>query len=353
MSFAKRQGVSFITFDDQSAELWNSYVGNWTHYNGIQGFNNNTVTLTPTQGASLSFSFTGNQGWLYGGLLNVTGSDGQITSYPSADYTVDGFSAGSQKPWFDSTGAVVYFQTPVLADGTHKIDINVTVTNNTNPYIIDFFLISPVAGASNSGVATSRSTPSPTVPIKITEHSTPVGAIVGGVVGGVAGIALLVLAAWYFLFRKKRGGQAYYFDKPKPEDMLAAEDQHIEPFGTGPTTPAPSSAGFSGPGRMSAYSDNSSNQPLNPRNTLISSPPSRYSQSGPSQSGPSEPGITYVTSNSAQPRTGKHALIAQQHQNVQPPIQYEDSGIRFNEGADHEVGPSQLPAEVPPSYTAS
>ena len=59
MSFAKRQGVSFITFDDQSVELWSSYVGNWTHYNNVQGFNNNTVTLTPTPGSSLSFSFTG------------------------------------------------------------------------------------------------------------------------------------------------------------------------------------------------------------------------------------------------------------------------------------------------------
>lgn len=112
----------------------------------------------------------------------------------------------------------------MLADGTHKIDINVTVANNTNPYIIDFFLISPTAGGSNSGVQTSRSTPTPTVPIHVTQGSTtPVGAIVGGVVGGIAGIALLLLAAWYFLFRKKRGGQAYYFDKPRPEDMLAAE----------------------------------------------------------------------------------------------------------------------------------
>ena len=50
-----------------------------------------------------------------------------------------------------------------------------------------------------------------------------VGAIVGGVVGGTAAIAILAIAAWYFLHRRSRGGQAYYFDKPSPEDMLAAE----------------------------------------------------------------------------------------------------------------------------------
>jgi hypothetical protein len=343
MTLIKRQGVTFESFDDQSAELWGYYVGNWTHYN-VQGFNNNTVTATPTPGASLSFMFTGTQAWLYGGLLNLTSSDGQITSYPGADYLIDGTSAGNQKPWFDTNGAVVYFQTPVLAGGTHMIQINVTVANATNPFIIDQFLVSPTVGASNSGVQTSRTTPSPTVPIHITEHTTPVGAIVGGVVGGVGGIALLLLAAWFFFFRKKRGGQAYYFDKPRTEDMLAAEDHHVEPFGTAPTTPGPSSPGFNGPGRLSAYSD-SSNQPLNPRNTLISSPPSHYSQSGPSESG-----VTYVSGNSTQPRTGKHALIAQQHQNVQPAVQLEDSGMRFNEG-EQEPGPSQLPSEVPPSYT--
>ena len=139
-------------------------------------------------------------------------------------------AAGSQTPWLDSSGAVVYFQTPKLADGTHKIDITVSVANLTNPYIIDFFLIAPTAGASNSGVQTSRTAPSPTVPISVTHPSTtPVGAIVGGVVGGIAAIALLLFALWFFVWRKKRGGQAYYFDKPKPADMLAAEGQYTVP----------------------------------------------------------------------------------------------------------------------------
>ena len=48
----------FEVFDDQSPSLWNSYVGNWSHY-PYPGANNGTVTATATPGASLSFNFSG------------------------------------------------------------------------------------------------------------------------------------------------------------------------------------------------------------------------------------------------------------------------------------------------------
>jgi hypothetical protein len=180
--------------------------------------------------------------------VNTTDADGdeQIISYPTADYKIDGTSgespsvalldktltephiiAGSQKPWLDSSGAAVYFETPKLADGTHRIDITVTAANDTNLFALDYFLITPTTGGSVSGVETSRSMPSSTstsssLPI-VTAKTAPVGAIVGGVVGGIAGIAILVLAIWYFLKKRTSGGQAYYFDKPSPADMLASE----------------------------------------------------------------------------------------------------------------------------------
>jgi len=37
---------------------------------------------------------TGSQAWLYGGLLNDTGVNGQI-SYPTAEYHIDGISGES------------------------------------------------------------------------------------------------------------------------------------------------------------------------------------------------------------------------------------------------------------------
>jgi hypothetical protein len=62
MALIKRQSETSVIYDDQSPLLWDSYVGNWTHYSYPNlGFNNNTVTATPNPGASLSFSFSGIQ----------------------------------------------------------------------------------------------------------------------------------------------------------------------------------------------------------------------------------------------------------------------------------------------------
>ena len=127
-------------------------------------------------------------------------------------------------PRFDSdNSSVIYFSTPQLANGTHIIDVNVTKANDTNLFIIDYFLIVPTSGDS-TGVQTTRAAPSSssTVPITVSQ-ATPVGAIVGGVVGGVAGIAILAILAYYFLFRRARGGRAYYFDKPSAADVLSGE----------------------------------------------------------------------------------------------------------------------------------
>jgi hypothetical protein len=44
---------------------------------------------------------TGSQAWLYGGLVNSTDADGQIVSYPTADYKVDGVSGELQVALLD------------------------------------------------------------------------------------------------------------------------------------------------------------------------------------------------------------------------------------------------------------
>ena len=58
MSLISRQSINFEVFDDQSPTLYNSYVGNWTHFTA-SGFTNGTITATPTPGASLTFAFSG------------------------------------------------------------------------------------------------------------------------------------------------------------------------------------------------------------------------------------------------------------------------------------------------------
>ena len=86
-----------------------------------------------------------------------------------------------------------------------------------------------------------------------------------------------------------------------------------------------------------------------------------YSDRGPqlSQSSPSDAtspmygsGPTHVTGISAHPRIGKAALMAQYHRDVQPPVLLEDSGVRFSENGEQTTAPSQLPNEIPPSYTS-
>ena len=122
----------------------------------------------------------------------------------------------------------IYFETPRLAGGFHKINILVTVANETNQFVLDYFLVTPSTGGHHSEVETSPSAPSSTpMPSDlqiVTAQSIPVGTIVGGVVGGIAGILIIVLTLlWYFLRKRPRSGQAYYFEKPTPADILAGE----------------------------------------------------------------------------------------------------------------------------------
>lgn len=358
MALSRRQVHTYEIFDDQSPTMMRTYEGNWTHYNAKgYGYENNTYTSTTTPGASFSLTFTGSIAYLYGILKNNSDISGNSSiGFPAAAYSIDGAPSGQPTPEYDSaTDSTLYFWTPPLADGTHVIDVNVTVANSAIPYIIDYFLVLPPPGSA-SGDETTRVDPSFTsianTPTNHVIHHIPIGPIVGGVVGGVAIIAILSVLAFYFLSRRSRRGQAYYFEKPGSADALAIEGR-VEPFNTVPATPATpgsaiSSTGYSRPGPQSAYSDGSSNQPLNPAfgQTFVNPRSSQFTQSGPSESG-----LTSVSGTSAQPRTEKAALIAQQYQNVQQPTQHSDSGMRFDESGEQQAGPSQLPQDVPPTYT--
>jgi len=188
---------------------------------------------------------TGTQVWLYGGPLDAINAHGGCASFPTADYKIDGYSgesldrnaalpraylitAGSQQPVIDHVQRkFIYFQTTRLADDRHTVNIVVTKANEANPFILDYFRIIPSTG-DHSSVGTSPSVPSSTTTPSglptAAPRSAPVGAIVGGAVGGIAAIVTLALALlWFFLTKRARGGQVYYFEKSSTADILAGE----------------------------------------------------------------------------------------------------------------------------------
>jgi hypothetical protein len=129
--------------------------------------------------------------------------------FPTVDYKVDGASGESpqvapldkaltqpraivisQPPWLDPNESVVYFRTPKLADGTHRIDIAVATANESVALFLDYFLISPPASGSSSRVETSPNIPPSTstspIPPTTTTPSPPTattGATLAGAIG--------------------------------------------------------------------------------------------------------------------------------------------------------------------------
>lgn len=135
-------------------------------------------------------------------------------------------TAGPWKPVLNDTQeTVIYFQTPQLDNTFHKIDVVVTIANETNMVLFDYFRVSHNAGPSSvAASSTSSSTPSSTdVNVILISDSPDIPTIVGGVVGGVVGAVLLVLGVVWYLRKRSRGNRAYYFETPSPAEILGAE----------------------------------------------------------------------------------------------------------------------------------
>jgi len=306
-------------------------VGNWTHHTS-QTYFDDTFTVTSTPGASFSFNFSGTQLFIVAGRAAAV----QSNDY-SANYVIDGVpSTSPQLPYVSDNGFLVNLEFLNLPDTTHTISVTVATAGDTNPYTLDYIAITPSSGGFSSRVVTVTMAPSSTstTPV-VTTRSTPIGAIVGGV---VVGIAILVIAVHFFLSRRTRGRQDDHSEKPGVADVLSSE-YYVEPFNPIPSGPAPH-AGSSRPEPQLAFSnaDGRSNQPWNPSvgQTAINSHPPRHTQSGSNQAN-----ITYVSDDTPRSRTQKVALMAQQYENVEQPVQYQGSHL------------SETPTEAPPTYRPS
>lgn len=315
MTLLNARDLSVTHVDDQSTTARDNFVGTWT--TGLDSnytkYYRGTYTATSRPGDSFSFTFTGTQAWLYGGLFDANVSqDGRFLSYPTAHYLVDDEPVGPKAPYFNSYGEIVYFRTESLPDGPHKVNLTVTTANQTNPFIVDSYVFTFSSNTSSS--------PSP----KAT-HPGHVGAIVGGVVGGLAAIAILVASLLCFMRKRRgpRGDQNNDFERPSP--VYAAPNNYpIEPFDPAPDMTQHTSSDYSNLPSGSSF-----------RPSGIDSFQSQSSQPG---------GMTQTS-------TRKAVLIAQSSGNVPQPIQHNDSGIRFSPVEGEEPARPQSPPEIPPTYT--
>ena len=116
----------------------------------------------------------------------------------------------------------------------------------------------------------------------------------------------------------------------------------------GTTSSQPGIGGHGTGTTPSAYSDNSSypwSQPFSQPMPMTRPLPSSYRHTSPS-----ETSTTFVSGTSAEPRSGKAALIAQQYENVQQ--RYPDSEMRFDEDEELEPAPLRPLRDIPPTYSS-
>ena len=99
-----------------------------------------------------------------------------------------------------------------------------TQANLTNQFIFDYFTFSSLQNGSDSHSSlTQSSTPTPTPTQSGQATFSRVGSIVGIVAGCIVGIAILVIAVYYFLRRNRRVEHANYPETADTRGILDNE----------------------------------------------------------------------------------------------------------------------------------
>ncbi|CCM00660.1 uncharacterized protein FIBRA_02698 [Fibroporia radiculosa] len=253
-----------------------------------------------------------------------------------------------------------FFVSPELNAGEHTLVFNATNATATAAFTVQYLLYVTSVKPTGSGVSmTSGSLGPQSTTIIVTESggsSTPVGPIVGGVVGGVAGLVIFALLG-YFLYMRRRRGQAYFYQSAAVKDMLDNEGKPIvEPYPiqaiVAPSFPQPS-------GHMPKGSVTNMSPPSEIGQSSTYRPQSIHaSSSAAGSSSGSRPSLTlhmasvpvFSSPNQANSKAAEAGLLSI----AQPTNYHSDSGMRF--GASGEPSSSSRPAhdvpvDVPPSYS--
>ncbi|KAK7030819.1 hypothetical protein VNI00_013927 [Paramarasmius palmivorus] len=178
------------------------YDNNWVP-DGDSPRSDSLFEQTATTGASVTFKFNGTNVSLYG--FNDNGRvDNQSLAATSGRYNIDGgnentFTIPGSRPFpANSTNLADYFNeflftSPELNPGPHLLTVTFTGQKTGNeslqPLIVDYFYVTASAQDSDA---------------QVISKSKPMGAIVGGIVGGVVVLALLGLAVFLSLRRRRK-----------------------------------------------------------------------------------------------------------------------------------------------------
>lgn len=155
------------------------------------------------------------------------------TQPPVSLYSIDGstpVSYTAPNNGTDEATDVAFFVKNDLPSGVHTLIINITRTEPTRPYLLDYIAyLPPQLSTSASGNISIQPSSQDVVPLPTqtdgstsgSSHrsSTPVGAIVGGVIGGLALVIITILGI-LFLRRRRADARAYFYEPADATDML-------------------------------------------------------------------------------------------------------------------------------------
>ncbi|TFK26400.1 hypothetical protein FA15DRAFT_702857 [Coprinopsis marcescibilis] len=212
--------MATIIIDDVDSRI--RYSAGWSRAGSDREFNHTTTTTTSV-GATAELAFLGTHIAVYG-TISISGQ-----TLPSvSEYSIDG---GPPVQFIGTTTVApglaaynqIYFESPLLSDGTHTI----TITNigEENPLWLDYFLVTPpaalVASTVTATVTSTVALPGQTIIVTAGLDRAPqatnlgsssgstgrlveVGAVLGGVLGGLTLLLLLLPRSFCANDRKSR-----------------------------------------------------------------------------------------------------------------------------------------------------
>ncbi|KAI0638556.1 hypothetical protein C8Q77DRAFT_1091677 [Trametes polyzona] len=371
-----------LAVDDTSPAIVYEPASQWLHADHKDNVMNGTYSAAYAN-ATATFVFNGTSVALYGVDL-LPPDTGKPQRPPVVTFILDGEATSPQTVAPETQYAWLWFKEDGLDPGEHKLVARVDVADPAElwPFILDYIQYTPVGDA-----AQSQSAAGPTASVTDVgaggTRRTPAGLIAGVVVAGVVGLALLALAI-FLLLRRRKAKRGPVTPFPAEDEDLLEKDLKSPPsrISIPPSTTVSGSTLVGGshpppsttqPGQAAPRSYEDSPSRSSPSATVpflrslpgaahprtSSATTAHASAAATAHSLGTLPGIAPPISTSratrpekaqtaARPQTAPRAQEAQSSRRVF----HTDSGIRFVPPPEEHDAQSEIAfSEVPPEYT--